>query len=92
MVDHHFPKLHVKLILSTASSVDIHQRMVTTSTERTRQLTISNLPMFLYYGRQSHEIEYQALLFCVCNIAELGGAWGQGFGFHTLVHSYVCVT
>ena len=45
MVDHHFPKLHVKLVLSTASSVDIHQQMVTASIERMRRLMISTLPL-----------------------------------------------
>ena len=40
MVDHHFPKLHVKL---TASSVNVHHQTASASIERTRQLTISTL-------------------------------------------------
>ena len=77
MVDHHFPKLRVKLVLSTASSVDVHQQMATASIERTRRLTISTLPMFLYYGCQSREIGYLALQFFEYNIEELGGACGE---------------
>ena len=49
MVDCHFPKLHVKLVLNTASLVNVHQQTPTVSIERMRQLTISTHPMFLYY-------------------------------------------
>ena len=39
--------------------------------------------MFLYYGRQSCEIGYQALPFSMCNTEELGGAWGQSYDWST---------
>ena len=60
MVDRHYPKLHVKLVLSTASSVDVHQQTATASIERMRRLALFTL---LYYGCQSRVIGYQALLF-----------------------------
>ena len=57
----HFPELHVKFILSTASSVDVYQQMATASIERARWLTISALPMFLYYSRQTMILRHTTL-------------------------------
>ena len=84
MVDRHFPKLHVKLVLSTASSVYVHQHTVTASIERTRWPTTSTLPLpFLYVVLWFPVTEYQAFPLSVCNIEKLVGAWEQGYYFHT---------
>ena len=49
IVDRHFPKLYIKLLLCTASSVDIHQQTTSASIERMRRLTISTL-VFFFFG------------------------------------------